>query len=118
MNLTREAERLAAENGAMQSHLELLVRHLDGMQQENQTMKSMLLQMCNANGINADMQQLNQTIAMHQPAQVRRVGGVDRGMLALWCCRKALSLSCCRGSETNSCSEGEEWERSEKCGVQ
>lgn len=97
MNLTREAERLAAENGAMQSHLELLVRHLDGMQQENQAMKTMLLQMCNANGINADMQQLNQTIAMHQPAQVRHMDVVDRGMLALRLGSKAFALSCFRG---------------------
>ncbi|GAX85648.1 hypothetical protein CEUSTIGMA_g13063.t1 [Chlamydomonas eustigma] len=68
--LQTQAERLASENGAMQSCLEILQRHLFDIQAENQGMKVQLLQTCAASGIMADIHQLEQTISMHRPQPV------------------------------------------------
>ena len=65
-----KSERLSSENGALQAQLELLQRHLAGVEAENRVMKGRLLKACADAGIAADLSQLEQTIAMHQPPPV------------------------------------------------
>ena len=69
--LQTQSERLSCENGALQSQLEMLQRHLVALEAENQAMKGRLLKACVDAGITADMSQLDQTIMMHQPPPVR-----------------------------------------------
>ncbi len=64
-----------------QTHLEALRRHLSAVEAENRVMKVQLLSACAASGILADMQQLEQTIALHRPPQV----GAGRGWSARDC---------------------------------
>ena len=50
MALQTKAERLATENGAMQTQLEMLTRHLEEVQHDNSSMKLLLLQVQGGGG--------------------------------------------------------------------
>lgn len=75
MKLQTKAESLAAENGSLQSCLDMLLRHLEAVQRDNEAMKGVLLRAAVVSGISAEMEHLEQTIDMHRPPPVRLVQG-------------------------------------------
>ncbi|KAG2436271.1 hypothetical protein HXX76_006582 [Chlamydomonas incerta] len=64
--LQAEVQRLQRDNAALNTHLESILTEVDIIQQRNTSMKQMLLDACQAKGIQADMGLLNVSLQHHR----------------------------------------------------
>ncbi|KAG2449220.1 hypothetical protein HYH02_005967 [Chlamydomonas schloesseri] len=64
--LQAEVQRLQRDNAALNAHLESILTEVDIIQQRNTGMKQMLLDACQAKGIQADMGLLNVSLQHHR----------------------------------------------------